>query len=220
MSAPGYVGYDDAPSIVDKLKEKPYSVILFDEVEKAHEEVTNLLLQAIEEGFVSDSSGRKAYLNNCIIIMTGNIGAHLTKKSSTVGFGGGSTSNDREKIFEQAKATLRPELINRLDSVVIFENFNQKQFELIVKLELSKLSAKIEDKVSKVRFTNSLVKHLANESIKIKDGARPIKTLIKNLIETPLSVEFLKKDSVSASILTISYAREKVKISFKEMNNF
>lgn len=219
-SAPGYVGYDDAPSIVDKLKEKPYSVILFDEVEKAHEEVTNLLLQAIEEGFVSDSSGRKAYLNNCIIVMTGNIGAHLTKKSSTVGFGGGSTNNDREKIFEQAKATLRPELINRLDSVVIFENFNQKQFESIVKLELSKLSAKIEDKVNKVKFTNSLIKHLADEAIKIKDGARPIKTLIKNLIETPLSVEFLQKDPVSASILTISYVREKVKILFKEMNKF
>lgn len=219
-SSPGYVGYEDSTSIVDKIKDKPYSVILFDEIEKAHEEVVNILLQATEEGFISDSAGRKAYLFNCIIIMTGNIGEHLTKNSHTVGFAQNQKENCNLKIIEEAKRKLRPELINRLDSVIIFNNFSSENFKKIVKQELAILSKKIEAKGSKAKFNNSIVNHIAESAIKMSDGARPIKKIIKNLIETPLSVKILQRDSLAATKISVSFVKNEVRISIQDIKTF
>ena len=214
-AAPGYVGFDESNSIVDKVKKNPYSVILFDEVEKAHEEVTSLLLQILEEGEISDSSGRTVSFQNCIIILTGNIGSALTKKSSTVGFGASNENKQDayEKIKEQAKAKLKPELINRIDTIAIFNNFELENIKKITSLELEKFSRRASSKISKIKFAPSIVNYIANKASEENDGARPIKKIIKQEIEVPLAEKILQKNL--AQKLTASVSRIKNQTRFK-----
>ena len=214
-AAPGYVGFDESNSIVDKVKKNPYSVILFDEVEKAHEEVTSLLLQILEEGEISDSSGRTVSFQNCIIILTGNIGSALTKKSSTVGFGASNENKQDayEKIKEQAKTKLKPELINRIDTIAIFNNFELENIKKITSLELEKFSRRASSKISKIKFAPSIVNYIANKASEENDGARPIKKIIKQEIEVPLAEKILQKNL--AQKLTASVSRIKNQTRFK-----
>jgi len=211
-ASPGYVGFEESNSIVDRVKKRPYSVILFDEIEKAHPEVNSLLLQIMEEGCVTDSSGRTASFKNCVIIMTGNIGSDLTKKSNTVGFGASATSKeDTElKIKEQARRILKPELINRVDSIAVFENFSEENLRKIVELECRKLSTRAEDKLSSIKFNPSIINFIAKEAAKQNDGARPVKKIIKNEIENPLAEKILQSNSIEKISVSISYIKNKV----------
>lgn len=211
-SSPGYVGFEESNSIVDRVKKRPYSVILFDEIEKAHPEVNNLLLQILEEGSVTDSSGRTASFKNCIIIMTGNIGSDLTKKSNTVGFASQKTSKEdnAEKIKEQSRRMLKPELINRIDSIAVFENFLEKDLKKIANLECKKLGVRAEDKFSQLKFNASLINFIADKAAKENDGARPIKKIIKNEIENVLAEKILEKNSIEKLSASISYIKGKV----------
>lgn len=216
-ASPGYVGFDESNSIVDRVKKRPYSVILFDEIEKAHTEVNSLLLQILEEGEITDSSGRVASFKNCIIIMTGNIGSDLTKKSNTVGFGSEASSREdtQEKIKEQARRILKPELINRIDSIAVFENFSEEDLKKISKLECKKLALRAENKISRLKFNPSIINFIARTAAKENDGARPVKKIIKNEIENPLAEKILQNDSAEALSVSVSLTKGKVTFSIK-----
>jgi len=219
-SAPGYVGYEEGGSIIEKIKKKPHSVVLFDEIEKAHPEVTNLLLQILEEGKLTDSSGRQASFRNCIIIITGNIGSGLTKKTNQVGFGAKDISSKeiKQSIIEESKKILKPELINRIESPIIFNNFTEKELKLIANLELQSLARRAEDKAGKLKFNPSIINYLSKKASAMNDGARPIRKIIKDEIENPLAELLMKGDLVSANLTTVSYykTKQEVKFSIKE----
>jgi len=194
-SAPGYVGYEDGSQLIDKIRDKPYSVLLFDEIEKAHPDVIQLLLQVLDEGRLTDSSGRVADFTNSIIIMTGNIGASLLDKKPSVGFGIGS-QNHSDKISNEAKKILGVEFVNRIDDVIIFEDFTLKNIQTMFNKEISNLKKKLSSKhgISLI-VDKSVIDTLAERAYDEKMGARPIRKSIQQNIETIISREIIKSTS-------------------------
>ena len=216
-SAPGYVGYEEGGSIIEKIKKKPHSVVLFDEIEKADPEVTNLLLQILEEGKLTDSSGREASFRNSIIIITGNIGSSLTKKANQVGFGAKEVSSKevKQSIIEESRKILKPELINRIESPIIFNNFSAKELKLIVKVELDCLSLRAEEKAGSLKFNPSVIDYISNKAATLNDGARPIRKIIKDEIENPLAEMLVKEEIDTSNLTSISYLKLKDQVKFR-----
>ncbi|MAF26143.1 ATP-dependent Clp protease ATP-binding subunit ClpC, partial [bacterium] len=193
-ASPGYVGYEDGGQLTDKIKNKPYSVLLFDEIEKAHPEVVQVLLQVLEEGRLTDSFGRVADFSNCIIIMTGNIGSGVLDKKGSVGFS--STSSDKsEKVIDEAKKILGVEFINRIDDVIIFNDFTLDQTKNLLGSEIKKLIELTQQKHKiTISVEDSAVEFLARKAHEQNMGARPIRKVIQQNIENLISREVLKKN--------------------------
>ena len=191
-SSPGYVGYEDGGQLTDKIKNRPYSVLLFDEIEKAHGDVTNVLLQILDEGRLTDSFGRVSNFSNCIVIMTGNIGADLQDKAS-FGFGQSTDSQNSNKIIERAKETLSPEFVNRIDDIVVFNNFSLEDIEDILIKEFNLLKQNVmSDHSIDISLSKESIKFLAKKAHNENMGARPIKKVIQKNIENIISEEILK----------------------------
>ncbi len=180
-ASPGYVGYEEGGVLIEAIKKKPHCVLLFDEVEKSHSEVQQLLLQILEEGELEDNTGSKVYFKDTIIILTSNIGSDLTTKSS-LGFSPVPVSNDA-KIYDLAKKILSPELVNRLDSVIVFNHLKQDHLLKIFKSEIRKLSFKLRSKKIKLAINSEAAEFICEQASKEKMGARPLKRLIKSNIE-------------------------------------
>lgn len=180
-ASPGYVGYEEGGVLIEAIKKKPHCVLLFDEVEKSHPEVQQLLLQILEEGELEDNLGTKVYFKDTIIILTSNIGSDLTTKSS-LGFSPIPVSNDT-KIYDLAKKILSPELVNRLDSVIVFNHLKQDHLLKIFKSEIRKLSSKLRSKKIKLIINSEAAEFICEQASKEKMGARPLKRLIKSNIE-------------------------------------
>lgn len=213
-ASPGYIGFESSGSITERVRKKPYSVLLFDEVEKAHEDVTNLLLQILEEGRLTDSSGRTISFRNTIIIITGNIGANFIKNSRAVGFMPASSEEDiSEKIKSEARKKLKPELINRIESLVIFNTFNEENLKTISKLELNKTLSRVAESLEDLKIKPSVYSYIAKKALSQNDGARPIKNIIKTEIENPLAKQLLERKTFKSLNLNISVIKEKIKIS-------
>src|SRR5512144_282374 len=207
---PGYVGYEDAGQLTEALRRRPYSIVVFDEVEKAHPEVHNMLLQIMEEGHLSDAKGRKVDFRNAIIVMTSNIGAAVIKKQSSLGFALKrdevteerlSYEDMRKKLSESLKRAFRPEFINRLDSVVIFRSLNKEDIQKIVSLELAKVAERLVDHNLILTATPAALAALADQGYDAEFGARPLRRVIQQRVEDPLSDrvlggEFQDGDSV------------------------
>ncbi|MDY6866496.1 MAG: ATP-dependent Clp protease ATP-binding subunit [Chloroflexota bacterium] len=193
---PGYVGYEDAGQLTEAIRRHPYSIIVFDEIEKAHQEAHNMLLQIMEEGHLTDARGRKVDFRNAIIIMTTNVGAELIQKQSSFGF---SLTVDKEQEEEQAykemqkkltdalKRNFRPEFINRLDSVIVFRSLNKEDIRKIVHLELDKVNKRLEENEISLRPTEAALDLLAEEGYNPEMGARPLRRVIQQKIEDRLS---------------------------------
>lgn len=197
-SPPGYVGYDEGGQLTERVKNNPFSVILFDEIEKAHKDVFNLLLQILDEGHLTDSFGRKVNFTNTLIIMTSNIGA---KKVSDFGAGVGfetSSSNEqrsevkRNMIRKALKQQFTPEFLNRIDDVVMFNGLDKTALKLIINIEISKLTKRLLQKNYHIKFDESVIEQIFNINHQEEYGARPIKRIIQNLCEDFLSEEILK----------------------------
>ncbi|MDR0752345.1 MAG: AAA family ATPase [Christensenellaceae bacterium] len=190
-SAPGYVGYEEAGQLTDAVRKKPYSVILFDEIEKAHPDVFNLLLQILEDGRLTDSHGRVVSFKNTIIIMTSNIGALDIFKMRKMGFSNSSSDdsyeNMKEKMLEALKKTMRPEFINRIDDIIIFRKLDNDSLLKIAKLLLSQLSMRLKDMNYSIEFDDSLPKYLLKINNSPEFGARPIRNNISKIVEDKLS---------------------------------
>ena len=200
---PGYVGYDDAGQLTEALRRRPYSIVVFDEVEKAHPEVHNMLLQIMEEGHLSDARGRKVDFRNAIIVMTSNIGADVIKKQGTLGF---QLKRDevteerlsyeemRKKLTESLKKVFRPEFINRVDSVVVFRALNKEDIQNIVKLELDKVSERLQEHNLTLTASPEALALLADLGYDPEFGARPLRRVIQQKVEDPLSDKVLAGD--------------------------
>ena len=196
------------------MRQKPYSVVLFDEVEKAHPSITQLLLQILDEGIITDNMGRKINFKNCVVILTGNIGSQFTKGKTSVGFMGANSTGDagaiREKVMNAVKSQLSLEFINRLDEVVIFNNFTAEDFDKIIDLNLGSLRAKLKEKKIGLSIHKAAKAFLRNEAVKADDGARPIKGLVDTWIINPIALELLKEESGAIKRISAQAKGEKI----------
>lgn len=206
-SPPGYVGYEEAGQLTEKVRRRPYSVLLLDEVEKAHPDVFNILLQIFEDGRLTDSKGRMVSFKNTIIIMTSNLGSDYINKMSSIGF---STKEQleqresmREKIFDSLRDAFRPEFLNRIDEIVIFNYLKKEQIKKIVDLELSKVSKRLANKEIKIEISDKAKELLVKEGFDQNLGARPLKRVIQRLILDPLSVKIVTNEIAEGSRVLI-----------------
>ncbi len=217
-SPPGYVGHDEGGQLTEKVRRKPYSVVLFDEVEKAHPEVMHILLQILEEGMLTDSIGRRVNFRNTVIIMTSNIGAKFVKNDSGLGFSsdGSETNFERLKsnMLEEAKLVFRPELINRLDDMIVFRQLSQEDVGKILELELAKVSARMADKQVEIRLNDKVKTFLVKKGFDITNGARPLRRAVEKYLQDPLAEEILA-GRINRSV-TVDVFLEKGKLKFKQ----
>jgi ATP-dependent Clp protease ATP-binding subunit ClpC len=202
-SPPGYVGYDEAGQLTETIRRRPYSIVVFDEVEKAHPEALNMLLQIMEEGHLSDARGHKVDFRNAIIVMTSNIGANDIKRQTSLGFSLQRDENEeeaqaytemRKKLMESLKKAFRPEFINRLDSVVVFRALSRENIHDIVSLELDKVSDRLKEREISLRATDAAIDLLAEEGYDPDMGARPLRRVIQQKVEDALSDALLAHD--------------------------
>ncbi|MDD7322358.1 MAG: ATP-dependent Clp protease ATP-binding subunit, partial [Limosilactobacillus mucosae] len=194
-AAPGYVGYDEGGQLTEKVRQHPYSVVLLDEAEKAHPDVFNLLLQVLDDGYLTDSKGRRVDFRNTILIMTSNLGATQLQDEKTVGFGAADMTADYQAmsaaIKQQLKLHFRPEFLNRIDETIIFHSLNQKELHQIVKLLADKVKQRMAERDIKVRFTPGAIDVIAKAGYDPEYGARPLRRSLQNLVEDPLSEALL-----------------------------
>lgn len=194
-SPPGYVGHEEGGQLTEQVRQRPYSVVLFDEIEKAHPDVMDLLLQILEEGRLTDSFGRKVDFRNTIIIMTSNLGADLIKKSSEVGFGAVEGSMDydhiKEKILAAVKKHFKPEFLNRLNDVVIFQPLKKEELLKVIDIELKKLLARLERRDVFISLDDKAKEFLVDKGFQPEMGARPLRRTIEQYLEDPLAEKLL-----------------------------
>ncbi|MEJ6399663.1 ATP-dependent Clp protease ATP-binding subunit [Nicoliella lavandulae] len=219
-SAPGYVGYSEGGQLTEKVRQHPYSVILLDEVEKAHPDVFNLLLQVLDDGYLTDSKGRKVDFRNTVIIMTSNLGATTLKYKKTVGFGAEKADADNYNamaatIKEQLKKYFKPEFLNRIDEVVIFHSLTKPQLHEIVKLMARDLLQRITDQGIEVKLTPAAVDVVAEAGFDPQYGARPIRRALQTKVEDKLSEIMLSGQVATGDSLTIGASHGKIKINVK-----
>jgi ATP-dependent Clp protease ATP-binding subunit ClpC len=196
-SPPGYVGYEEGGQLSEAVRRRPYSVVLFDEVEKAHPDVMHLLLQILEEGKITDSLGRKIDFRNTIIIMTSNIGAELIKKSNVMGFGAATRNEQaydvmKEKILEEAKRVLKPEFVNRLDDLIVFHTLGRPELLTIVDLEINKVLERVKMKDIHLVLDEKAKDFLIEKGYDPQYGARPMRRAVERYLEDPMAEEILR----------------------------
>lgn len=212
---PGYVGYDEGGELTEKVRNKPYSVLLFDEVEKAHPDIFNVLLQVLDDGVLTDSRGRKVDFSNTIIIMTSNLGATALRDDKTVGFGAKDISHDytamQKRIMEELKKAYRPEFINRIDEKVVFHSLSQDNMREVVKIMVKPLILALKDKGMDLKFQPSALKHLAEDGYDIEMGARPLRRTIQTQVEDHLSELLLANQLKEGQVIKIGVSKGKLK---------
>ncbi|MCC6499720.1 MAG: ATP-dependent Clp protease ATP-binding subunit [Anaerolineales bacterium] len=210
---PGYIGYEEAGQLTEALRRRPYSIVVFDEVEKAHPEVHNMLLQIMEEGHLSDAKGRKVDFRNAIIVMTSNIGADVIKKQSSLGFALKrdevteerlSYEDMRKKLNESLKRAFRPEFINRLDATVIFRALNREDIQQIVSLELDKVAERLKEHDLLLTATPEALASLADLGYDTEFGARPLRRVIQQKVEDPLSDKLLSGEFQNGNSILVT----------------
>ena len=189
-SPPGYVGYDEAGQLTEKIRRKPYSVVLFDEIEKAHPDVLNVLLQILDDGQITDAHGRKVNFENTVIVMTSNAGSD-TKSAGAVGFGGSADDQGRERIMKALQDFLRPEFLNRVDEIVCFNHLTKENFAGIARIMLEELKASLGDKGYTLRYDEALVDYLVEKSYSLTYGARNLRRLIQKELEDPMAARII-----------------------------
>lgn len=212
-SAPGYVGYEDA-NVLDKIRRKPYSVVLFDEIEKAHPEVFNIFLQMLDDGHVTDSHGRKVSFKNCIILMTSNVGTKLVKDFGTgVGFSTKNKENVREEeikgiLEKELKNKFAPEFINRLDEIIYFRDLGKEEILKIVDLELVKTVKRASDIGYTTEITETLKEHLVEVGYDPKYGARPLKRAIQRWVDDIITDYIIENNPKEGTKFLMDYNKE------------
>lgn len=208
-SPPGYIGHDEGGGLTEKIRHRPYSVVLFDEIEKAHPEVFNILLQVLDNGRLTDAKGRTVNFKNTVIIMTSNIGAEFIDKMESIGFASDKTTKNQYEetkgnVEKALKDHFRPEFLNRLDDIIIFDILSEKAIEEIVKIQLDRVIERLQDKGIKVKTNKTVEKYLAKEGYDPSYGARPLKRLIQEKILNPLAQLIIAKGLKDGANVIIS----------------
>jgi len=204
---PGYVGYEEGGQLTEKIRRRPYAVVLLDEIEKAHPDVFNMLLQVMEEGRLTDSFGRNVDFRNVILIMTTNAGAEAIKNEGAFGFqkpdADASYDSMKERVNERIERVFRPEFLNRLDDVIIFRHLTDEDLKLVVDLELHKVRRRLEDRGLTLVLTDDAKEFLIKKGSNLDYGARPLRRAIENFVEDPLSEELLKGEFQGTNLITV-----------------
>jgi ATP-dependent Clp protease ATP-binding subunit ClpC len=220
-SPPGYVGYDEGGQLTEKVRRNPYSVVLFDEIEKAHPEVFNVLLQILEDGRLTDGKGKTVDFKNTIIIMTSNVGASTIRKQKTLGFsmeGEKKSETEYEKmkenVMDELKRSFRPEFLNRIDDIIVFHSLEEKDLQQIVSLMLKSVSERLEEQEIHVEFDDGAEKLLAREGADLTYGARPLRRAITKIVEDQISESILKGEIRKGDSVKVS--AEEGKLTFKK----
>lgn len=195
-SPPGYVGYEEGGQLTEKVRRKPYSVVLLDEIEKAHPEVFNILLQVLEDGRLTDSKGRVVDFRNTVVIMTSNVGASELKRNKYVGFNLDDENKDyanmKSKVMDELKKAFRPEFLNRIDETIVFHSLEKKHMKSIVTLMVKDVQKRLIEQEIDFSLTDKALEKIANEGFDPEYGARPLRRSIQKNIEDLLSEELLK----------------------------
>ena len=220
-SPPGYVGFDEGGGLTEKIRRKPYSVILFDEIEKAHPDVLNMLLQILDDGRLTDSHGRTVNFKNCVIIMTSNIGARLITDKKTLGFS--STDNQTEKEYENTKKEVmaelkkgfRPEFINRIDEIIVFHKLTEAELAQIVNIMLKQIENRINERNIKLEIDKSAKDLIIKKGTDTNYGARPLRRAIQNMLEDKLAEEILDGNLKSGDTAKITAKDDEIQIKVK-----
>ena len=222
-SPPGYVGYDDGGHLTEKIRKKPYSVVLFDEIEKAHPDVFNMMLQILDDGRLSDSKGKVVDFKNTIIIMTSNVGASLITTTSKLGFTtGDDASKDKydklkDTVNEEMKKTFRPEFLNRIDDIIVFSHLSKPEIRQIAELMMKDLLKRLDEQHIKVEVSEEVKDFLAEDGYSEAYGARPLRRLIQSKIEDGLAEEILMGQYKAGD--TVLMKLEDKKIKFEKAPN-
>lgn len=213
----GYIGYDDGGQLTDKVRRQPYSVVLFDEIEKAHPETFNMLLQMLEDGYISDAKGRKIDFTNTIVIMTSNIGAEKLQKEANFGFHATNRSElddldqlheaNRDKVLEELRKSMRPELLNRIDKIIVFRALTKKDILHIVDLQINDLRERLQKKGIGLDLTKASKEYLLEHGYDAKNGVRPLRRLIQDTLEDHIALQLLDEQYNTGDIVHVSSKR-------------
>mgnify|MGYP000867192671 FL=1 len=215
-SPPGYVGYDEGGQLTEMVRRRPYSVILFDEIEKAHPDVFNVLLQILDDGRLTDSKGRTVDFKNTVIIMTSNVGATLLKKQNVLGFTRQSSEKKeeyekmKETIQAELRRTFRPEFLNRIDDIIIFHSLNETQVKEIVDIMIKNLQKRLKEMDIKVKISDETRTFISKKGFDPEFGARPLERVIRSMIEDQLAEEILKGNVSKTDNILINYDGDKL----------
>lgn len=217
-SPPGYVGYDEGGQLTEKVRRKPYSVILLDEIEKAHPDVFNILLQVLEDGRLTDGQGRTVDFRNTVIIMTSNVGAEVIKQNKQVGFNRAVDEAEnynqmKSRVIEQLKHTFRPEFLNRVDEIIVFQNLSDEHLTQIIDLLLKDLEQRIKENGYMMKVSDGARELILKEGYEPSYGARPLKRALQKLIEDAISEEILKRAVAPGDTIAIDSVEDKIAIS-------
>jgi ATP-dependent Clp protease ATP-binding subunit ClpC len=219
-SPPGYVGYEEGGQLTEAVRRKPYSVVLFDEIEKAHPDVVQLLLQVLEEGRLTDSLGRSVDFRNTIIIMTSNVGAHILQRNQGLGFGSDDEDDNfdttKKKIMEEAKRVFKPEFLNRINSIIVFRQLTRLHLRQIIDLEITTVYKRLRDKNLPLEVTAAAKDFLIDQGYDEKYGARPLRRAVEQHLEDPLAEELLRGDIKEGEMITVDVDDEKKRLVFKQ----
>ncbi|HVU38336.1 MAG TPA: AAA family ATPase, partial [Opitutales bacterium] len=209
-SPPGYIGYEEGGQLTEAVRRKPYSVVLFDEIEKAHPDVVQLLLQVLEDGRLTDSLGRTVDFRNTILIMTSNIGAELLQRTTSMGFtvGGGDADFEKtkERIHEETKRHFKPEFLNRINQIVVFRGLGKEHMKKIVELELSKVRARLISQKIEIELDDAAKEFLLTKGWDEKYGARPLRRAVENYLEDPLAEAILRGEVRRGEPIRITFS--------------
>ena len=219
-SPPGYVGYEEGGQLTEKVRRNPYSVVLFDEVEKAHPDVTNMLLQILEEGKLTDSFGRQVDFRNTIILLTSNVGADRLQKGSAMGFTSPDEEEDytrmKENLTEEAKKVFRPEFLNRFDDILVFRSLGKEELKNILELELDKVRKRLIERNIQFELDDSARDLLLEKGYDPTYGARPMRRAVEKYLEDPMAEEIIRGDLREGEIIAITKADDQLKFSQKK----
>ena len=220
-SPPGYVGFDEGGGLTEKIRRKPYSVILFDEIEKAHPDVLNMLLQILDDGRLTDSHGRTVNFKNCVIIMTSNIGAILITDKKTLGFSSGDNKQEKEyentkkEVMIELKKGFRPEFINRIDEIIVFHKLTEDELSQIVDIMFEKIRNRIKEKNIKLEIDETAKKLIIKKGTDTNYGARPLRRAIQNIVEDKLAEEILEGNLKSGDTAIIIAREDEIEVNIK-----
>jgi ATP-dependent Clp protease ATP-binding subunit ClpC len=215
-SPPGYVGYDEGGQLTEKVRRNPYSVVLFDEIEKAHPDVFNILLQILEDGRLTDGKGKTVNFKNTIIIMTSNVGASTIRKQKTLGFAINDDKSEseyeqmKENVMEELKRSFRPEFLNRIDDIIVFHKLKEEDLEKIVSLMLDSVTERLKSQNIDISFDKKSQKFLAKEGFDTVYGARPLRRTITKTVEDKLAEEILKGSIEKGDKVLVSVDKEQL----------
>lgn len=209
----GYVGYDDGGQLTDKIRRQPYSLVLFDEIEKAHPDTFNMLLQILEDGVLTDGKGRKIDFTNAIVIMTSNVGAEKLQKEADFGFHA-TNNNDfkdldqlhernKDKVSDELKKTMRPELLNRIDKVLVFRALTKKDIYRIIDLQIGELRTRLQRHGLGIQLTAAAKQYLLEKGYDAKNGVRPLRRLIQDTVEDYIANELLGEKFEKGQIIQV-----------------